>query len=104
MKITGITADDGELEFRVCYDSGRVYTFPYAKADPRPAADNRVTKVFVDKELADEAFTYLLESGKEGTVHGEQVLEYNLDPEYMAELTAYKLSLETKRRAAGGMI
>ena len=35
---------------------------------------------FVDEEAGREAFTYVLDSGRSGTVHVEQVLEYNQDP------------------------
>jgi hypothetical protein len=32
-----------------------------------------VTRVYVDKELGGEGFTYELQSGKTGTVHVEQI-------------------------------
>jgi hypothetical protein len=78
--------------------SGVEYPFPYSEADPRPNVDNRIEEVFVDKELGNEAFTYMLESGEEGSIHIEQVLEYNEDPKYLADLLTYKLSLEARKR------
>ncbi|MBU1948528.1 MAG: hypothetical protein KJ927_07450 [Candidatus Eisenbacteria bacterium] len=45
-----------------------------------------------------EGFTYLLDSGDDGTIHIEQILEYNLDPDYLKELLLYKLTLETRKR------
>jgi predicted XRE-type DNA-binding protein len=54
----------------------------------------------VDPELAWEGFTYQLGSGKVGTVHVEQVLEYNQDPEHLRNLLLYKLTLEAKKRVA----
>jgi hypothetical protein len=78
--------------------SGIEYPFPYSEADPRPNVDNRIGEVFVDKELGNEAFTYILESGEEGSIHIEQVLEYNEDPKYLADLLTYKLSLEAQKR------
>ena len=56
-------------------------------------ADNRIASVYVDSELDNEAFTYELESGDEGTVHIDHVLEYNRDPRYMRDLLLYKLTL-----------
>jgi len=64
---------------------------------PRPTAEDRIEDVLVDKELGKEAFTYFLKSGKEGTVHIEQVLEYHEDPKYLADLLTYKLSLEAQK-------
>jgi hypothetical protein len=34
-----------------------------------------IAELFVDPEAAREAFTYMLRSGRTGTVHVEQVLE-----------------------------
>ena len=60
--------------------SGNKYVFPYVKARPSPTSEDPVTRVHVDKELGGEGFTYELQSGNTGTVHVEQVLEYNRDP------------------------
>ena len=40
----------------------------------------------------------MLESGKEGTVHSEQVLEYNQDPHYLRDVLVYKLTIEVRKR------
>ena len=88
-------------EFRVVTRSGTAYAaFPYLKAEPRPDASNKVVEVVVDRELASEAFTYKLASGAEGSVHLEQVLEYNRDPRTLRDALLYKLSLEAERRVA----
>ncbi len=97
MKMRSVTSSNRRNEFTVVTRSGNTYTFPYAEADPRPGSDDRIEEVFIDKELGNEAFTYILESGKEGSVHLEQVLEYNEDPKYLAELLIYKLTLEAKK-------
>jgi hypothetical protein len=41
-----------------------------------------------------------LASGLEGSVHVEEVLEYNRDPGYMRDLLLYRLTLEAERRLA----
>jgi DNA-binding TFAR19-related protein (PDSD5 family) len=98
-KIRKVEANNRKAEFRVVTGSGTTYVFPYAKAEPRPESGNKVEEVVADRELANEAFTYVLESGDEGTVHLEQVLEYNEDPGYLSELLIYKLTLEARKRA-----
>ena len=80
--------------------SGKKYAFPYVKARPSPTSDDPVIRVYVDKELGGEGFTYELQSGKTGTVHVEQVLEYNRDPNYLRDLMLYKLTVEAQRRIA----
>ena len=74
--------------------------FPFARLEVRPSADDPVTKVFVDEELGYEGFTYVLRSGREGTVHIEDVLEYNQDPDCLRDLLLYRLTLETQKRIA----
>jgi len=96
MKIRSVTSNNRRNEFTVVTRSGATYTFPYSEADPRPDSDDRLTEVFVDKELGNEAVTYILESGAEGSIHIEQILEYNEDPKYLAELLVYKLTLEAR--------
>ncbi len=66
----------------------------------QPSADDPIAKVFVDQELGREGFTYILQSGREGTVHIEDVLEYNQDPDYLRDLLLYRLTLEAQKRIA----
>jgi len=40
----------------------------------------------------------LFASGNEGTVHLDQVLDYNRDPDYLRDLTVYELTLQAKER------
>ena len=97
MKIRRVTLNNRRNEFSVVTAAGVVYPFPYSATDPRPGADDRIEKLFVDRELGNEAFSYILESGREGSIHIEQVLEYNEDPRYLSELLTYKLTLEAQR-------
>ena len=97
MKIRSIKSNTRKNEFLVTTYSGAEYPFPFSKADPKPASADRVEDAWVDKELGKEAFTYVLESGAEGSVHIEHVLEYNEDPRYLADLLTYKLSLEAQK-------
>ena len=78
MKIRSVTFNNRRKSFEVTTSRGSL-SFPYAKADPSPSAEDPLVEVFVDKELGREGFTYVLRSGTEGTVHIEQVLDYNQD-------------------------
>lgn len=98
MKIRRVEANNRKGEFRVVTYSGDSYVFPYVRAEPQPGATNKVVEAYVDRELAREAFTYVLESGDGGSVHLDQVLEYNEDPTYFRDLLVYKLTVEAKRR------
>ena len=97
MKIQSVTHNNRKRAFQVKM-SKKVFDLPYSKVDPQPSPANPITRVFVDKELGGEGFTYVLESGKEGTIHGEQVLEYNQDPHYLRDTLLYKLTIEAQKR------
>ena len=72
---------------------GQAYLFPYAKLELVPNIKDRVVRTYVDQELGGEGFVYVLESGSEGTVLWDHVLDYNRDPDYLREAALYKLTL-----------
>jgi hypothetical protein len=99
VKIRAVIANNRKKAFEVGTPR-KTLVFPYTKADPQPTPDDKVARVYVDAELACDGFTYVLQSGKEGTVHIEQVLDYNQDPRYLRDLLLYRLTLEAQRRVA----
>lgn len=99
MKIKSVKINNKRKDFEV-RASGKTYAFPYVKARPTPTSGDPVARAYVDKELGGEGFTYELQSGKTGTVHVEQILEYNRDPNYLRDLMLYKLTVEAQRRIA----
>ena len=97
MKIKRVLANNRKKAFEVSTYS-KHYTFPYAKLDNPPSRENPIARVYVDRELDSEAFTYELVSGDEGTVHIDHVLDYNRDPRYMRDLLLYKLTLVAQEK------
>lgn len=99
MKIRRASVNDRKRQIELVVGSGRVLPFPYARLSPRPTAKNRIREAYVDKELASEAVTYILQSGAEGSIHVDHALEYNEDPTYLAALLIHQLSVEARKRA-----
>jgi hypothetical protein len=97
MKIRNVKQNNRRKAFEVKTRSKTFY-YPYSRLDLQPELGNKVADAYVDKELGGEGFTYVLESGDEGSVHLEQVLEYNEDPTYLRDLFLYKLTLEARKR------
>lgn len=97
MKIRSVKPNNRKHSFEIVTWRGR-FTFPYARCEPVPSPGDALETVSIDEELGQEGFTYRLQSGREGSVHIEQVLEYNEDPAYMRDLLLYKLTLEAQRR------
>ena len=103
MRIQAVKPNNRKKVFEVRI-SNSTQAFPYSKADPAPNPEDPVVRAFVDAELAREAFGYELASGKAGTVHGEQVLEYNRDPAFQRDQLLYRLTLEAQKRVAGSSL
>ena len=99
MKIRSVKANNRRKAFEVTAGRRRL-SFPFARLEVQPTADDPIAKVFVDQELGAEGFTYLLQSGREGTVHIEDVLENNQDPDYLRDLLLYQLTLEAQKAIA----
>ena len=100
MKIRSVKPNNRRKAFEVTA-GGRQFTYPYARLELKPTAEDPIARAYVDRKLGAEGFTYLLQSGREGTVHVEQVLEDNQDPDYLRELLLYRLTLEAQRRITG---
>ena len=103
MKITSVRQNNRRKAFEVKTGKKTLY-YPYGKLDPMPEPGDKVADAYVDKEVGSEGFTYVLESGGEGTVHVEQVLEYNEDPTYLRDLLLYRLTLEVQGRVEAAPI
>lgn len=96
MKISKIVPNNRKKAFEV-YTRSQVYLFPYAVVRPTPDREDKIIDAYVDEELGREGFVYKLESGEEGSVHIDHVLEYNKDPSYMADILLYKLTLAAQQ-------
>jgi hypothetical protein len=97
MKIRSVKYNNRKKAFEI-RTSRSSLQFPYFKAEPEPSVKDPISQLFVDKELGSDGFSYVLESGKQGTVHIEQVLEYNQDPWYVRDVLLYKLTIEAQNR------
>ena len=74
MKIRSVKHNNRKKAFEI-KTANRTLQFPYSKLEIQPSGDDPIDRVYVDKELGSEGFTYVLKSGKSGTIHIEQVLE-----------------------------
>lgn len=98
MKIRRVIINQRKAQLEVVAANGTVFPLPFSQLSPRPTSANRVCDAYPDKELAKEALTYVLESGTEGSVHIDAVLEYNQDPHSMSELLLHDLTVQARNR------
>jgi DNA-binding TFAR19-related protein (PDSD5 family) len=98
LKIRRVIVNQRKAQLEVVVANGTVLPLPFSRLSPRPTSSNRVRDAYPDKELAKEALTYVLESGAEGSVHIDAVLEYNQDPHAMSELLLYQLTVQARTR------
>jgi hypothetical protein len=103
MKIRTVRANNRKKAFEL-EAAKKEFHFPYSKATPRPNTADPIVDLFVDDELGREGFTYVLKSGREGSVHMEQVLDYNKDPKYLRDAMLYTLTLEAQKRVTASRL
>jgi hypothetical protein len=101
--IRTVRLDRGRNAFDVRFARRRL-RLPFAKARPRPTVADPIVRAYVDTEIASEGFTYVLRSGREGTVHVEQVREYNKDPDHLRDGLLYTLTVGARRRVAASAL
>ena len=97
MKIRSVIMNNRKREFVVATKRGKL-SFPYAVTDTPPTPEDPIVDLYVDEELARDAFTYVLRSGREDSVHIDHILHYNKDPEYMRKMLIYELTSEARIR------
>jgi AraC-like DNA-binding protein len=97
VKIQSVAFNNRRRDFTVRLGAS-VYRYPYLRLETLPAPGDRVVAAKVDPDIGREGFSYVLASGAEGTVHGDQVLDYNRDPRYLREALLYELTLAAQQR------
>ncbi len=96
MKIKKILLNNRKKTFEI-YAEKDYYEYPYSQLHLLHTEQNLISETFIDKELDREGFICRLKSGKEVTIHLDQVLEYNKDPEYLRQMLLYKLTLKAQK-------
>ncbi len=93
MKIQKVTVNNRKKCFEVETTKGS-FSFPFSKLKIKPTTKDKIKSVWIDPELSNKAITYLLQSGKEDSLHIDAFLDYNCDPDFMRDLTLHKLTIE----------
>jgi len=96
MKVRKVAANSRRKVVEVSTARG-TFAYPFARLKPRPSPNDPIRKVRVDRELGSEAVTYTLASGREGSVHIEQVLDYNKDPDHLTPSHVFRAVLSASR-------
>ena len=93
MKIKSVRVNNRKKAIEIETPKGWL-ALPFSKLEIAPTAKNKVTDLYVDKELASKAITYTLASGDEASVHLDAFLDYNKDPDFLRDLVLHKLTVE----------
>jgi hypothetical protein len=91
MRIRSVQANNHKKCFEVTTAKGD-FSLPYARCQTIPTSKDPVSEVFVDPELAHQAITYRLASGKADSIPLDAFLDYGRDPEYLAKMVLYRLT------------
>ena len=104
MKIKSVKANNRKRAFEVVVRNGREFTFPYSQLSVKPSPENKISEVAPDKDIGNEGFTYVLQSGETDTVHIDHVLHYVQEPGYVRDLTARYMSIRARNLVESGEV
>jgi len=99
VKVRTVAFNNHRRDFTV-RAGGSTYRLPYSRLAPELTRGDAVVSAAVDPEVGGEGFTYRSASGRSGTVHVEQVLDYNKEPGYLRDALLYELTLAAQARLA----
>ena len=103
MKIRNVMYNNHLRGFEV--SSGRrTYYYPYVLLQLQPTRGNSIKEVYVDQASEKQSFTYILQSGDEGVVHIDHVLDYNIQPAQLRTRVLSTLTNEARRRIKGSAL
>jgi hypothetical protein len=95
MKIERVAANNVKREFLVQTPEG-AFELPYALCDPSPGPDDRLRRYYVDDELDREAVSWILHSGRKGSIHIDKILQLHEDHTEMGEAGLHELTLKAR--------
>jgi len=96
MKIKKVIANNRKKALEIEVDK-KFLSLPFAKLPVKPTQSDKIEVVYVDSELGSTAVTYVLFSGKEGSIHLDAFLDYNRDPDFLREIALHKLTIDANK-------
>jgi hypothetical protein len=97
MKIQKVKYNNHRQGFEVT-SRGSNYFYPFALLRLQPSRENVIREVHIDRTSGKQSFTYMLQSGDEGTVHIDHVLDYNFQPANLRKRVLGALTDEARQR------
>ena len=72
--------------------------YPFALLDPQPSAWDRYVRYYVDERAGPSAVHYVLESGSQGRLTAEQVLDFHREPAQLKTRVLETLTMAASER------
>ncbi len=93
MKIYCVSVNSRKKTLEIGIFKGTL-SLPFSRLRLKPSAKDKIKTAYVDSELGYRAVTYILSSGREGSVHLDAFLDYNQDPGFLRDMALHQLTLE----------
>ena len=103
MKIQNVKPNNHRQAFEVSIGRSAYY-YPFALLRVRPSKGNVVKEAFVDQASGGQIFKYVLQTGNEGAVHIDHVLEYNISPARLRTDVLGVLTNEARQRIKSSVL
>lgn len=75
----------------------RSYALPFSRLRLKPRSNDRIKEIYVDRDLGNKGITYVLDSGREDSVHIDAFLDFNRDPRFLRDVALHRLTIDANK-------
>ncbi len=97
IKIDRVVGNNRKKAFEVTMGT-QTLPLPYARLELEPTSRDPVARTFVEPRRGRAQFTYVLRSGRQSTVHIDDLFDYNDNPHALRDRLLSKLVREAQKR------
>lgn len=100
MKIKKVTINNRKKSIEIETTQGS-YSLPFSRLRLKPKLNDRIRKIYVDKDLEHKGVTYILDSGREDSIYIDAFLDFNKDPRFLKDITLHQLTVSANKFIQG---
>lgn len=73
------------------------YPLPFSRLRLKPRPQDKIRRIYVDPELGNRGVTYILDSGREDSLHIDAFLDFNRDPRFLRDATLHRMTISANK-------
>ncbi|MBI3541066.1 MAG: XRE family transcriptional regulator [Deltaproteobacteria bacterium] len=96
MKIKKVRVDNRKKRIEIETTQGS-YSLPFCRLRLKPKPNDKIKEIYVDRDLGHKGVTYVLDSGREDSIHMDAFLDFNKDPRFLRDVALHQLTISANK-------